>query len=172
MAFRGGLVCCARSIPSLSEAQCETSGIRLAREWQGGAMAHAARCIGLRNVLRRPMQRAAFFALVLWLGWRRGLPLAFLPFSQTKTARWNPPRSISCFWPYGRVCARLWGVSGVSLRSLTGSRCFSPGRRHPFRRGIRWRGGNPVSARSGACCSSRCGLWSRARGCLHPHRSG
>lgn len=49
---------------------------------------------------------------------------------------------------------------------------LSPGRRHPFRRGIRWRGGNPVSARSGACCSSRCGLWSRARGCLHPHRSG
>lgn len=72
-------------------------------------------------------------------------------------------------WPC--VCP-LVGVSGVSLRSLAGGRCFSPGRRHPFRRGIRWRGDNPVSARSGACCSSRCGLWSRARGCLHPHRSG
>lgn len=66
----------------------------------------------------------------------------------------------------------LVGVSGVSLRSLAGGRCFSPGRRHPFRRGIRWRGDNPASARSGACCSSRCGQWSRARGCLHPHRSG
>ncbi len=53
----------------------------LPAKMQGGAMAHAARCIGLRSVLRRPMQRAAFFALVLWLGWRRGLPLAFLPFS-------------------------------------------------------------------------------------------
>ena len=172
MAFRGGLVCCARSIPSLSEAQCETSGIRLAREWQGGAMAHAARCIGRLSTLRRPMQRAAFFALVLWLGRRRGLPLAFLPFSKTKCCAMDSIAQhflLQALWP---CVFPLVGVSGVSLRSLTGSRCFSPGRRHPFRRGIRWRGGNPVSARSGACCSSRCGLWSRARGCLHPHRSG
>ena len=76
---------------------------------------------------------------------------------------------LQALWP---CVFPLVGVSGASLRSLTGSRCFSPGRRYPFRRGILWRGGNPVSARSGACCSSRCGLWSRARGCLHPHRSG
>ena len=63
------------------------------------------------------------------------------------------------------------GERGVAPFSCWRPMLF-PGRRHPFRRGIRWRGGNPVSARSGACCSSRCGLWSRARGCLHPHRSG
>lgn len=139
---------------------------------QGGAMAHAARCIGLRSVLRGPMQRAAFFCPcpVAWLEERIAALFSSFLINENCAMESTAQHFLllvlwSCVFP-------LVGVSGASLRSLTGSRCFSPGRRHPFRRGIRWRGGNPVSARSGACCSSRCGLWSRVRGCLHPHRSG
>lgn len=132
---------------------------------QRAALGFAACSAGRCSVLR-------FLPLSCGLAGGEDCRSLFFLSHKRNAARWIPSRSISCFRPYGRVCSRLWGVSGVSLRSLTGSRCFSPGRRHPFRRGIRWRGGNPASARSGACCSSRCGLWSRARGCLHPHRSG
>ena len=34
---------------------------------QGGAMAYAAPCIGLRSALRRCMQRAAFFCQRAWM---------------------------------------------------------------------------------------------------------
>ena len=34
---------------------------------QGGAMAYAARCIGLRSALRRCMQRVAFFCQRAWM---------------------------------------------------------------------------------------------------------
>ena len=46
MAFRGGLVCCARSIQSPTEAQCDTSGIRLARGWRGDSGTRAVLWVG------------------------------------------------------------------------------------------------------------------------------
>lgn len=201
MASRGGLVCCGRSILPPSEAQCDTSGIRLAWGWRGDsggravlwvgtmdgvedvawwtARKNAGRCDGSCSALYWASQRAprADAACCVFcpcpVAWpEEGIAARFSSFLINENCAMESTAQhflLLALWP---CVFPLVGVSGVSLRSLAGGRCFSPGRRHPFRRGIRWRGGNPASARSGACCSSHCGQWSRARGCLHPHRSG
>lgn len=201
MASRGGLVCCGRSILPPSEAQCDTSGISLAWGWRGDsggravlwvgtmdgvedvawrtARKNAGRCDGSCSALHWASQRApqADAACCVFcpcpVAWpEERIAARFSSLLKNENCAMESTAQhflLQALWP---CVFPLVGVSGVSLRSLAGSRCFSPGRRHPFRRGIRWRGDNPVSARSGACCSSRCGQWSRARGCLHLHRSG
>lgn len=131
---------------------------------QRAALGFAACSAGRCSVLR-------FLPLSCGLAGGEDCRSLFFLSHKRNAARWNPPRSISCFRPYAVCVPACGGERGVAPFSCWRP-MLSPGRRHPFRRGIRWRGGNPASARSGACCSSRCGQWSRARGCLHPHRSG
>ena len=69
---------------------------------QRAALGFAACSAGRCSVLR-------FLLLSCGLAGGEDCRSLFFLTHKRNAARWNPPRSISCFRPYGRVCARLWG---------------------------------------------------------------
>lgn len=69
---------------------------------QRAALGFAACSAGRCSVLR-------FLPLSCGLAGGEDCRSLFFLTHKRNAARWNPPRSISCFRPYGRVCSRLWG---------------------------------------------------------------